>query len=204
MSAVHGQESQEMRALRNQKRTKGRTTRPSLSPGSPAQAERGRWLNRKMTTIEKEIRRAESLLPGKPAPKGKRDPRWQAIIEIGNHVKSHPTEAWSFILKWGKSPSKDLRAAIATCLLEHLLEHHFKRYFPLVQDECSRSKRFADTFSHCWEFGQTEKMNNRRQFRALQTRIQKKNSANNRLHRVREARSGGKNHDKLLGIRVSP
>jgi hypothetical protein len=30
------------------------------------------------------------------------------------------------VLKWGSHEDEDVRAAIATCLLEHLLEYHFK------------------------------------------------------------------------------
>jgi hypothetical protein len=70
------------------------------------------------------IRQAESLLPGEPVEEGQ-DPRWQAIIAVGEHIESDPEVVWSFIRRWGSHRQEDLRDAVATCLLEHLLEHHF-------------------------------------------------------------------------------
>ena len=114
------------------------------------------------------IRKAERILPGKEAPEGELDPRWQAIIGIAEYIEPHPDEVWRFTRKWGANANADLRAAVATCLLEHLLGHHFHQVFPLVSEACRRSRRFADTFSRCWEFGQTCSRRNLQRFRALQ------------------------------------
>jgi hypothetical protein len=122
-------------------------------------------------TVAQAIRKAERLLPGKEAPEGELDPRWQAIIVVAEHIKQHPDEVWRFTRKWGASANEDLRAAVATCLLEHLLEYHFDRIFPLVSEACNRSRRFADTFSMCCEFGQTCSRRNVRRFRALKREI---------------------------------
>jgi hypothetical protein len=46
--------------------------------------------------------------------------------------------------------------AVATCLLEHLLQHHFDRFIARVEDDAMASAQFADTVSHCWKFGQAE------------------------------------------------
>jgi hypothetical protein len=111
-------------------------------------------------TISQAIRRANSILPGRPAPEGQRDPRWQAIITVGEFVETEPEAVWAFVERWGKHPSKDLRAAIATCLLEHLLEYHFNLLFPRVERLVRTSKRFAETLSWCSKFGQAKKARN--------------------------------------------
>jgi hypothetical protein len=136
-----------------------------------------------MKTIIQAIKRAERLLPGTPVPQGKKDPRWQAIILIGNYIENYPDEVWQFVEKWGSHPSQDLRSAIATCLLEHLLEYHFDRIFPLVEEASLRSKRFAKTFGYCSKFGQTLEPKNQKRIGALRKRIHRKR-ANTSLHRI--------------------
>src|SRR5262245_66588075 len=96
--------------------------------------------------VGRAIVRAQSILPGTPAPNGKRDPRWQAIIRVGDFVETQPEAVWQFAHRWGKHPQADLRAAVATCLLEHLLEHHFDVMFPRMRRAAIVSARFADTF----------------------------------------------------------
>lgn len=107
-------------------------------------------------TVEQAIAKAERILPGRTAPEGQRDPRWQAIIKVGEFVRSDPEPIWAFILKWGRHPNSDLRMAISVCLLERLLGCHFDLIFPRVEVEVRKSRRFADTFSHCWTMGQSE------------------------------------------------
>ena len=70
-------------------------------------------------TVEETIAAAESVLPGEAAPEGEIDPRWQAIVAVGEFIEEEPEAVWSFIVRSGASPDEDLRAAIATCLLEH-------------------------------------------------------------------------------------
>ena len=84
-------------------------------------------------TIFQAIRKAERVLPGKQFPEGELDARWQAIIAVGDHIEEHQTEVWVFTRKWGAHASADLRTAVETCLLEHLLEYHFDRIFPVRQ-----------------------------------------------------------------------
>ena len=98
---------------------------------------------------------------------GRVDPCWQAIICVAEHIQREPDEVWRFTRKWGAHANADLRTAIATCLLEHLLEHHFDRIFPLVSHAVRRSRRYSDTFSMCGEFGQTRRRVNLKRFRAL-------------------------------------
>jgi hypothetical protein len=111
-------------------------------------------------TISQAIRRANSILPGRPAPDEQRDTRWQAIIRVGEFVETEPEAVWAFVERWGKHPSEDLRAAIATCLLEHLLEYHFDLLFPRVERLVRTSKRFAETLNWCAKFGQAKKARN--------------------------------------------
>ena len=117
------------------------------------------------------IRKAERILPGKEAPEDELDPRWQAIIDVSEHIRQHPDEVWRVTRKWGAHANADLRMAVATCLLEHLLEHHFARIFPLASEACRQSRRFADTFSSCGEFGQTRNWRNVKRFRALKREV---------------------------------
>ena len=122
-------------------------------------------------TLAHDIRKAERVLPGKEAPEGELDPRWQAIIDVSEHIPRHPDEVWRFTRRWGAHANADLRTAVATCLLEHLLEYHFDKIFPLVFEACRQSSRFADTFSMCGEFGQTKRRGNLERFRKLREQM---------------------------------
>ncbi len=42
-----------------------------------------------MVPLNAAIEKANSLLPGTPAPDGE-DPRWQAILEVGHYIESNP------------------------------------------------------------------------------------------------------------------
>jgi hypothetical protein len=116
--------------------------------------------------VQDAIREAETVLPGEPVDEGT-DPRWQAIIRIGEYVESYPEPVWRFIRRWGKHAQEDLRTAVATCLLEHLLEFHFETYFPHVEETALADPLFADTFLQCWQFGQAEKPGNAERFTLL-------------------------------------
>jgi hypothetical protein len=117
------------------------------------------------------IAEANQILPGTPAPEdAATDPRWQAIIAVGEFIESDPEAVWEFVARWGRSDDSDLRAAIATCLLEHLLEHHFGLLFDRVNDLAIRDARFADTFARCWKFGQAELPGNADRFDVLRAR----------------------------------
>ena len=110
---------------------------------------------------------ADRLLPGRPAPEGERDERWQAILRVGGFIKDQPEEVWSFVYRWGRSDEEDVRTAIATCLLEHLLEDWFDRFFPRVERAVRSDSRFADTFSRSWKFGEAERTINAERFNNL-------------------------------------
>ena len=79
---------------------------------------------------------------------------------------------WAFIRRWGGHSQEDLRDAVATCLLEHLLEYHFEIYFPQVEALALADSLFGDTFLRCWQFGQAEEADNAARFEALKTRLE--------------------------------
>src|SRR5207248_1760844 len=97
--------------------------------------------------------------------------RWQAAIALGEFCEDAPQVIWPLVLKWGSSSEADTRTAIATCVLEHILEHHFAEFFPLVCDVIDKGDRaFCDTFSQCWQFGQAQAPENASLFTRLQAK----------------------------------
>ena len=121
--------------------------------------------------VAEPIRYADALLPGVPLEEGE-DPRWQAIIAVSEFIESEPEAVWKFICRWGDHPQEDLRAAISSCLLEHLLEHHFDMYFPKVETIALAKPLFGDTFLRCWQFGEALLPENSLRFVLLKERLQ--------------------------------
>jgi hypothetical protein len=119
------------------------------------------------------IRSAEEILPGHAAAEGRSDPRWQAIITIGDFIEEEPEAIWPFIVRWGSTTDEDLRDAIATCLLEELLGWHFNRFFPLVEEVVRTNALFAETFSRCWKLGQAKEAGNAELFDGLRADCRK-------------------------------
>jgi hypothetical protein len=122
-------------------------------------------------SVHRAIREAEVLLPGEPATAGE-DPRWQAIMVVGDYIEREPEAVWGFICRWGGHPQENLRDAIATCLLEHLLQYHFAVYFPQVEERAMAEPLFGDMFLRCWPLGQSEEPGNIERFEALSKRLQ--------------------------------
>jgi hypothetical protein len=125
--------------------------------------------------VDQAIADAERLLPGTPVEQGV-DPRWQAIIEISQFVDTDPEPVWLFIARWGNHNQEDLRTAVATVLLEHLLEYHFDAYFPRVEQLVLADKLFANMFCSCWKFGQSEWPDNAKRFDSLLARCSQTSS----------------------------
>ncbi len=121
--------------------------------------------------VHEAIAAAEQVLPGVPAPEGELDARWQAIIAVEEFLQDQPEDVWPFIMRWGRHSDPDLRAAIATCLLEHLLESHFDQFFNRVLEAVRADRLFADTFSRCAKFGASEIPANAVRFDALQREV---------------------------------
>lgn len=125
-------------------------------------------------SIHDAIAHANAILPGAAAPDGETDPRWQALIVVGEFIESHPREIWEFVDRWGRHEDADLSQAVATVLLEHLLEHHFELIFPRTAEAARNSREFASTFLHCWKFGQSELPGNSEKFDALVKQCRKR------------------------------
>jgi uncharacterized protein (DUF433 family) len=118
------------------------------------------------------IQAAEALLPGRPSPDGEKDPRWQAIMKIEDFVESEAEAIWPFVLKWGSLPDEeDLSAAIATLLLERLLQFHFDLIFPRVEAAARSNVWFAKTFAKSWKLGQAEEAARAEQYDKLLSEI---------------------------------
>jgi hypothetical protein len=117
--------------------------------------------------VHAEIARAEELLA-----RGDEKARWDGAEILGEFAETAPELAWPVVVCFGSSDDPDVRAAIATCVLEHIFEYHFERYFPEAERIVSAGDtRFADTVASCWAFGQTEFPANRARFDALRARI---------------------------------
>ena len=87
--------------------------------------------------------------------------RWQAAIALGTYCETVPEAIWPLTVKWGSSDDEDVRAAIGTCVLEHILEHHFEPYFAKTEEIIwGGNKNFALTFRTCWRFGNAEIVDN--------------------------------------------
>lgn len=127
--------------------------------------------------VQRTIIAAERILPGKPTADGRRDPRWQAIIRVGQFIETQPEAIWQFTLRWGKHAQRDLRMAIATCLLEHLLEHHFELLFPRARRAAFESVRFAETLSSCWSFGSALQPKNAARLKRLCSELRRAQAA---------------------------
>ena len=103
-------------------------------------------------TVHDAIAAADALLPGREAPEGQNDPRWQAVIRVADFIETNPEEVWEFAVRWGASSDPDLRMAIATCLMEHLLEQHPNRFTERLEQASLAIPLFAEMVSHCWNF----------------------------------------------------
>lgn len=76
--------------------------------------------------------------------------RWQAMIVVGEYIKSQPERVWRIVEEYGAHRSADMRAAVATVLLEHLIDVNPSRYRPRAEALAARSSRFAHTLRTCW------------------------------------------------------
>lgn len=82
--------------------------------------------------------------------------RWAAAAELGEYVIDHPDDIWPIVLRLASSEIEDVRQAVATNVLEHLLEHHFEKFFPLIESEIKGgNQHLRDSLKLCWKFGQS-------------------------------------------------
>lgn len=85
------------------------------------------------------------------------DTHWQAAIALGEFSETDPETIWPLVEKWGSCPDEDTRDAIATCVLEHILEANFEPFFSRVAQLIQQGNfNFAETFLGCWKFGEAK------------------------------------------------
>ncbi len=94
--------------------------------------------------------------------------RWAAAEAAGELIAVKPWDVWRLVLRHGASDDEDLRTAVATCMLEHLLEDHFDTFFPLLEAQI-RGGNYAlgDTLRRCWKLGAAELPNNAKKWDRL-------------------------------------
>ena len=94
--------------------------------------------------------------------------RWAAAAAAGELVASRPWDVWRLVLRHGASEDEDTRAAVATCMLEHLLESHFDTFFPLIENHIrSGGILLGDTLRRCWKLGIAERPENAKRWDRL-------------------------------------
>ena len=67
----------------------------------------------------------------------------------------------------GFHEGEDVRTAIATCLLEHLLEYHFDTISPKAESAARSNALFGKTAAQCWKFGQAKERGRAQRFDRL-------------------------------------
>lgn len=105
-----------------------------------------------MSDLRDCIQTADQVLRTEPASEASPSPRWQAVIAVGEYLREtdEPELICDFIERWGTSNDDDIRAAIACCLLEHLIELHFEATFHRIESKVKKNWNFADCFRTCW------------------------------------------------------
>lgn len=78
--------------------------------------------------------------------------RWQALIVVGEFIKTQPDDIWLLIKQYGQSGDEDMRMGVACVLLEHLLEHHRSRFVGRAKRLASKSPKFKYTLDMCWPY----------------------------------------------------
>lgn len=82
---------------------------------------------------------------------------WKGAEALGEYVESYPEAIWPLVLVHGSSDNSVVRLAMATCVLEHILEHHFERYFSEMERRVNAGNHaLRETLKSCWKFGQAE------------------------------------------------
>lgn len=88
--------------------------------------------------------------------------RWAVLVLVGlNYAEENPQAAWPFVARWGSAPSRDLRIGVACCVLEHILQQDFARYFPKARKIVEEgNRRFALTLLYCRKDGDSAEPRN--------------------------------------------
>ena len=117
---------------------------------------------------------ASAILATEPPPEGTRDPRWQALLVVTSYIQHEPELVWEFIEEWGGHEREDIREAVATCLLEPLLERHCEDFLTLIAERAISDTFFADMFLRCERFGSAAEPPFAKRFDALRRQLTEK------------------------------
>jgi hypothetical protein len=86
------------------------------------------------------------------------DCRWQAAIVVGHFITDRPESVWRIIVRHGKSSDTDLAAALATVLLEHLLDRHPSRFLRRLRRLVAAPRSpYRDLVQRTWQSGACER-----------------------------------------------
>lgn len=120
-------------------------------------------------------------------------PRWHAAASLTDYAYRTPGYLWPVVLSYGSSEDIDLRQAVATCLLEHILEKHFSRFFPRLKAEIeSGNDLLGETFLLCAKFGQSNLPQNSSSWEAMRRRLLASDRSSNRSRKRTSAASRSK------------
>jgi hypothetical protein len=84
------------------------------------------------------------------------DVRWQSLIVIGEYIPFliWNDEIWHLILRY-YGRDDDMQDALATVLLEHLLEFGFPEFFPRIESMMRLGdSKMLDLLERCWPMGE--------------------------------------------------
>ena len=94
--------------------------------------------------------------------------RWAAAAAATEYVYAEPDKIWPLVVRFGSSDELDVRQAIASCVLEHILEHHFETFFPRLEGEIRGGNgNLRDTLKLSWKLGHSESAANSARWDAL-------------------------------------
>jgi hypothetical protein len=83
--------------------------------------------------------------------------RWQALIAVGNWIRSTPDAVWEVVLEHCRRRNKDMRMGVGVVLLEDLLGHDFHKYFRLVRQGIdARVPGLAESLLSCFAVGEAK------------------------------------------------
>lgn len=87
-----------------------------------------------------------------------REVRWQAIIVIGEYIPVgiRNEEIWNLVIQYS-GVDDDMQQALATVLLEHLLEYDYDCTIKRIATAASDwNTTLRDVLERCWRFGQSD------------------------------------------------
>ena len=81
--------------------------------------------------------------------------RWQSLIVIGDYIRGSPSKVWDVVCEHSHQADDDMLNALATLLLEHLLEHHFEATYARIEEGVGFDRSaMRSMLKRCWRFGQ--------------------------------------------------